>query len=289
MRRDFFKFVILFFLSFSTLFAESSVWKISKGNHTMYFGGTIHVLRSSDYPLPHEFDKAYSEADYVVFETDLARTQSEMFAAMLAQKMILPTGQTLANKLTSTTYAELTSYLVSQRYDIRLFDRLEPWAVLLTLTQLKFAQMGMDKSGVDMHYSRRALHDQLPQRYLETIEEQIDIIAEIGADEEDVMIFQALRDMKQLDSMIPWMVEEWRQGKTARLERELVQDMKNESPKMYQHILKQRNDRWKTKLIAMMQEDKRGFVLIGAMHLLGKDGLLEQFRMLGYQVELFKE
>ncbi|MGA9046546.1 TraB/GumN family protein [Sulfuricurvum sp.] len=289
MKRGFFKFVILFFLSVSSLFGESSVWKISDAKHTMYLGGTIHLLRSSDYPLPSEFDKAYSQADYVVFETDLARTQSELFAAMLAQKMILPLGQTLANKLTSKTYAELTSYLASQRYTIRMFDRLEPWAAVLTLTQLKLAQMGMDQSGVDMHYSRRALSDHLPQRYLETIAEQIDIITGIGAGEEDVMILQALHDMKQLDSMIPWMVEEWRQGKTARLERELVQDMKNESPKMYQHILKQRNDRWKPKLIAMMQEDKIGFVLIGAMHLLGEDGLLEQFRMLGYQVELFKE
>lgn len=289
MKRDFFIFFVLLFLSVSSLFAQSSVWKISDANHTMYLGGTIHVLRSSDYPLPHEFEQAYSQADYVVFETDLARTQSEMFAAMLAQKMILPPGQTLANKLTSSTYAELTSYLDSQHYNIRMFERLEPWAAVLTLTQLKFAQMGMDQSGVDMHYSRRALSDQLPQRSLETVEEQIDIITGIGAGEEDVMILQTLREMKQLDAMIPWMVEEWRQGKTARLERELVQEMKNESPKMYQLILKQRNDRWKTKLIAMMQEDKKGFVLIGAMHLLGEDGLLEQFRMLGYKVELFKE
>ena len=35
----------------TVLIAESSVWKVSKGEQSLYIGGTCHILRSADYPL----------------------------------------------------------------------------------------------------------------------------------------------------------------------------------------------------------------------------------------------
>ncbi len=49
---------------------QSSVWKISKGAQTLYIGGTCHILRLDDYPLPAEFDLAYAAADKLVLEVD---------------------------------------------------------------------------------------------------------------------------------------------------------------------------------------------------------------------------
>jgi len=287
------KILVSFFIALlfplCNLFAESSVWKISDGIHTMYLGGTIHVLRRSDYPLPIEFDEAYAEADYVVFETDLSSENALILQKILTNKMMLPMGQTLSDKLSPQTYSELKRYLDSQGYSTVAFDRLEPWAVMLTLTQLKLSSIGVDQNGVDSHYRNRAITDHIPQRYLESIHEQSALITEIGQGEEDVMILQTVADMKELHTMITWMVEDWRRGKIERLERELVQEMISESPKMYHSILKKRNDLWMEKLLHMMKEEKRGFVLVGAMHLLGAEGLLEQFRREGYRVEPFKK
>lgn len=281
-------FISLFFVLH--LFAQSSVWKVSDdSNHTIYIGGTIHVLRSSDYPLPKEFDIAYSKADYIVFETDLSSAHSQSMQRMLAQKMLLPAGESLSNRISFKTYGLLKEYIDSQGYKIEIFDRLQPWAVMLTLTQLKLSQIGIDQNGVDSYYSERSLHDQLPQRYLESIEEQIGIITDIGEGEEDAVILQTLKDMKEFSSMMAWMVADWRVGKTERLERELVLEMKEESPKMYRSVLVERNNAWMPKIITMLHEEKRGFILVGAMHLLGHEGLLEQFRRQGYRVEQVKE
>lgn len=285
----YFSFLILFYLFVvSHLFAQSSVWKISDANHTMYIGGTIHVLRASDFPLPKEFDEAYSKSDYIVFETDLALANSQTLQRILAQKMILPSGQSLSSVLSAKTYAKLKDYVEDQGYKIEMFDRMQPWAVMLTLTQLKLSQIKIDQSGVDSYYSQHSLRDRIPQRYLESIEEQSAIITDIGEGEEDTVIHQTLKDMKELPFMMKWMVEDWREGKTERLERELVDEMRVESPKMYHTILKQRNEAWMPKLIVMLHEEKRGFVLVGAMHLLGQDGLLEQFRKRGYKVEFLR-
>ena len=285
MRRLTFLFLLPLFVV-AQLFGDSSVWKISKGRETMYIGGTIHILRSSDFPLPGEFERAYALSDTVVFETDLEGTQSEAFAAGLMQQMILPSGKTLSNTLKSETYAALKKYLVSQGDDIAKYERLRPWAVMLVMTQTVLGRNGIDQSGVDAHYIRRASAQNKPQRYLETPMEQMSLITRIGEGEEDAMILQSIREMKMIPAMIDWLVRDWREGKMKRMERELVQAMKDESPQMYRLILKERNDAWMPKLIGMMREGKKGFVLVGTMHLLGPDGMLKQFEKAGYTVSV---
>lgn len=288
MRRLIFLFLLPLFVV-AQLFGDSSVWKISKGRETMYIGGTIHILRSSDFPLPDEFDRAYALSDTVVFETDLEGTQNETFAAALAQKMFFPAGKTLSNTLKSQTYAALKKYLASQGDDIKKYERLRPWAVMLVMTQTVLGRNGIDQSGVDAYYSRRASTENKPQRYLETPTEQMALITRIGEGEEDAMILQSIREMQMIPEMIDWLVSDWRKGKTKRMESELVQAMKHESPQMYRRILKERNDAWMPKLVSMMREGKKGFVLVGAMHLLGSDGMLKQFEKAGYTVSIFKE
>lgn len=285
--KTFFAFLFVFFF-FSALEADSSVWKITKGDQTLYLGGTIHVLRASDFPLPVEFEQAYARSDTLVFETDLHGTQDAAFAAALADKMFLPSGKTLADILKPSTHAALKRYLSSQGHDIRTFESLQPWMVMLTLTQFKLSRLGIDQNGVDAYYSRKALQEKKTQRHLETPEEQIALITRIGQGEEDAMILQTLHEMEMIPEMIHWLVSDWREGKTDRIQKELVETMKEESPRMYREILKNRNDAWMPKLMGLMREGKRGLVLVGAMHLPGEEGLLKSFARNGYKVERFR-
>ncbi len=46
-------FVVLAGLLFSSgLLADSAIYEITKGNNKIYLAGTIHMLRSQDFPLP---------------------------------------------------------------------------------------------------------------------------------------------------------------------------------------------------------------------------------------------
>lgn len=281
--------IILLFFCLSPLFAHSSVWKVTKGEEILYLGGTIHVLRPGDFPLPAEFDRAYERSGTVVFETDLSATASDSFAAALSGRMMLPSGQTLGTTLKPSAYGALKTYLLSQGSDIRRFEKLRPWAVMLLLTQSVLAQNGIDRDGVDEHYSRRAEAEGKERLYLETPAEQIRLITGIAEGEEDAVILQTLREMQMLPAMIDWLVREWREGKTERIERELVQAMKRESPLMYRRLLSERNRAWIPELIGMMREGKKGFVLVGAMHLSGPDGLLALLKKKGYTVEPYAE
>jgi uncharacterized protein YbaP (TraB family) len=56
-------------LAFATLLATSlttqaaSVWKVTNGENVTYFGGTVHILKEENFPLPAEYDKAYAASD----------------------------------------------------------------------------------------------------------------------------------------------------------------------------------------------------------------------------------
>ncbi|MCL2480953.1 MAG: TraB/GumN family protein [Spirochaetaceae bacterium] len=67
MRKNIFVIIVLFFALY--LHAETSVWKISNGDNILYIGGTIHILRESDYPLPEPFYTAFDESEIIVFES----------------------------------------------------------------------------------------------------------------------------------------------------------------------------------------------------------------------------
>jgi uncharacterized protein YbaP (TraB family) len=64
-----------FTLSISLLFTlgtqAASVWKVSNEQHSLYIGGTIHILTPNDYPLAKEYDLAYKASDKIIFETDM--------------------------------------------------------------------------------------------------------------------------------------------------------------------------------------------------------------------------
>ena len=79
--------------------AETSVYEITKGNQTIYLGGTIHVLRNSDYPLPAEFEHAYENAKILVLETDMKKARSPEFGQQMVQAFMYSGGKNLAQDL----------------------------------------------------------------------------------------------------------------------------------------------------------------------------------------------
>jgi hypothetical protein len=70
---------LLFTLSFTLNLQAASVWKVTNDQHSLYIGGTIHVLTPDDYPLAKEYDLAYQASDKVIFETDMQVVSSPEF------------------------------------------------------------------------------------------------------------------------------------------------------------------------------------------------------------------
>ena len=91
----------------TVLLAQSSVWKVSKGNQSLYIGGTCHMLRTSDYPLPPEFDIAYAASQKLFFQIDPAVAEDTAFGMQLLAATMYTDGTTLKSVLSPEAYTAL--------------------------------------------------------------------------------------------------------------------------------------------------------------------------------------
>lgn len=270
------------FISMDVL-AQSSVWKVSYGNNTLYIAGTIHVLGRSDYPLPEEFEKSYGWADTLVFETDISQARSTTFAQKMMQRMLYPPGESLKETLDSETYERLAAYF-ADKMPMAQVDNLKPAMVVLIMSSLEYQRMGMVIAGVDEHFWMRAIEDEKPTRILETIDEQLDYIVNMGKGKENEMIRNALDEVERIEMIISSLKEAWRSGDRAAIESLILEDMIKDYPELYQSLLVNRNSNWMPHIVEMLEDEPIELVLVGALHLVGEKGLLQMLQNKGYEV-----
>lgn len=267
-------------------FADAPVWKVSKNGNDIYLGGTFHMLAQTDYPLPKAFDIAYKESSTLLFETDIEALQSPKYQLQLMNAMTLRDGSTIKDHLSPKTFAKLQAFFEERKIPAATFNYLTPTGVALTIAVMEYQRLGMNpESGVDQHYSNKAKKDGKELGQLNTPEEQISFISNLGKGQEDEMILQTLTDIGLLSTMLGELKTAWRTGDIALLNQDYLAPIQKEFPDAYKELFVDRNNSWLPKILEMLKDEDTEFVLVGAVHMAGKEGLIEQLIKSGCKVE----
>jgi uncharacterized protein YbaP (TraB family) len=278
-------FSALLCLGFSSYaFAESSVWKVESNGAVTYLGGTCHVLRKSDYPLPEEFLKAYEESEIVVFETDISKLSSPEVQMMFLQKGALPDGSTLQSVLSPETYSALDKYCAKAGIPLSALGRLKPPLVVLTLLGLELQKLGVNESGVDEFFHKRATAEGKDIEWMESVEEQIGYVLSMGEGQEDDFVKQSLKDLEETETIIGELISAWRGGDEDGLVEVMIDEMRSDFPDLYEAILVERNRNWAPKIKEYMRTPEQELLLVGVAHLVGEDGIIKELRDSGFTV-----
>ncbi len=275
--------LLLALLPFSTLSAQSSVWKVSDGVHTVYLGGTCHMLRAGDFPLPAEFHQAYAAADSLVFEVDPAAMNDPTFAIRLMREGSYSDGRTLESVLSVEAYSALADQCRKSGLPIEMLQKFKPGMAVLMITVNDLMKAGVSQEGVDMHFAKQAKADGKTIAALETIDFQLDLITSLGDGIENEIVLYSLQDLNQLSKLFDKMITAWRIGDVDTINQLFVADMA-EYPEIYNIMLKDRNERWLPQIEAMLQSEPVEFVLVGVAHIPGKHGLMALLEAKGYNV-----
>lgn len=275
----------VFLLTASSLHAGSPVWKVSKNGKHLFLGGTIHVLAASDYPLPNVFEKCYYQSSIIVFETDAYRMQKPDFLQYTMLQLSNPEGTTLTSMLSPKTHKALDLYLQERGINIMQLESLKPGMVCITLTLVELSRLGLMGTGVDEYFTLRAINDSRDRLFLETPEEQVAFIAAMGIGREDQLIEYTLKDIKNLPQMMQELKTAWKNGNRKKLEALTILPIAKDFPRLYTDLVKKRNNAWMPKIKQMLTTPQVELVLVGAGHLVGKDGLLTKLEAAGYRVE----
>ncbi len=264
------------------------LWKVTgPGDSRVYLLGSFHMLRADDYPLAADVDQAFAASNRLMFELSPDDMQSPDLVTKMMQAAMRTDGSELRRDLDAPTWTKLQAYAAANNMPLAQLQGMKPWFVGLTITLSQLARMGLDPAlGLDRHFMKRAADAGKPASGLESIDTQIAVFAQMSAKEQQQMVAEALDQAEQADALSRKLHDAWRRGDEKLLWNEMAVDMRSQYPQLYKRINTERNEAWVSKLQQQLQAGQGGtLVVVGALHLLGEDGVVEKLRSKGFKVE----
>ncbi|HEX9139593.1 MAG TPA: TraB/GumN family protein [Steroidobacteraceae bacterium] len=260
------------------------LWTIQGKHNTVYLLGSMHLLRPADSALPAEVLQDYASAQKLVMELDLSAEDPPKLLGPDPALADLPADETLPKVLGRKLYAQLKAHADRLGLDLKGVQHFQPWLVVLILDQLELAKLGFDAdSGVDMQLLRRAQADHKPVIGLETTDEQYGLFAHLSIKQQRQYLRSALQDEEDNPNETDELFQAWQRGDAAALEK-LLQQGANEAPEIYRLLTVDRNRKWLPKIAQLLNDDTDYLVVVGALHLVGRFGLIDLLQSEGFSV-----
>ena len=285
MRAFSFRFVLLFVLTIGCtgqIPAASCVWKVSgPDGGTLYLGGSIHALRSVDYPLPRAFNRAFDASSRLVFEIDtraLSASGKDLFKAGQYSG-----GDNLKNHVDPRTYAYLRRVFGLMNVPEKKYAKYRPWFLVLLLTAPGLHGLSEDL-GVEGFLAKRARANSKPVSGLETAREHLEIFSGLSDRQSEAMLLLTFIPHASGGGGTSEMISAWRLGDVDTLTRQTLDGFR-EYPSLGDRLIGMRNRRWVPKIEGYLNSNQTYFVVPGAAHLGGAGGLLALLRARGCKVE----
>jgi uncharacterized protein len=261
------------------------LWKISGKQNVVYLVGSVHMLTKDAYPLNPALDSAFKESDLLVEELDLGEMSSPDTQFAMISRGMLPTGQSLDKVLSPETYALVTKHLAGLGMPIEPVKQLKPWMLALTFDLLEWQKAGFDPNlGLDKHFYDQAHAEGKEVRGFETADFQLSLFDGMTMEQQDHNLADTLKGLDTEIANVNKMAAAWKAGDAAEIERIIMPDLKQD-PVMYKRLLVDRNKSWMPQLEALFSRRGHAFIVVGAAHLVGPDGLLALLKAKGYAVE----
>ncbi len=262
-----------------------ALWMVQGKTNQVYLLGSVHLLRPSDYPLPDVFNHAYEDAEAIVMEIDMDDLNPIESQGAINRLGVLPPGQTLESVLGPRDYA--AAELAAAKLDIPL-DMLassEPWLAAMTIQELILTRLGFNPMyGVEMAVVTKARSDGKNISGLETFEQQLGFLDGLSLDVQRGWLMETLEAGADAGPLMEDMITAWKTGDIDTLEASMMSEFES-VPELYSVIVRDRNERWIEQLEPLFDAEDDYLVVVGALHLVGSDGLPARLKEAGRDVE----
>jgi uncharacterized protein YbaP (TraB family) len=168
--------------------------------------------------------------------------------------------------------------------DEKLIEHQRPWLAGLQMVLGATAKLGFDpKNGADQTLMAEATKLGKPTRYLETMADQMAVLAPSDPGLELAEFQSSLKEMKDVVGEVRPLVDAWSAGDQVKLD-ELVNGDMDDYPGARKALLDDRNARWVPQIEKWLTEKHTYFITVGAGHLTGPSGVPALLRKAGYKV-----
>jgi len=283
-------YVLVLFLAFFSLQldAKSVLYKVSSPTSTVYVLGSIHLAKPELYPLKKPIESAYKASDVLVVELDVTSQHSvSVIQTSMMTLGLYPPNKSLKSELTPLTYKLLKNYLKKIGLSLDIMQPMRPWTVMLQLSSMEMMRLGYDaRLGIDLHFLTQAKQDGKAILELESAEEQMSFLSKKDKKFQDLLLRYTLEEMHEMEPLLTKMFKSWKTGDAQSLA-QLVDTSLGADPRldeMYELLITKRNYAMTKRVQGYLETNKNYFVVVGAGHVVGDEGIVRILGKRGYKV-----
>jgi uncharacterized protein len=272
-------------LTAGTVAADPAAWRMAgQGRGEVTLLGSMHVLRQSDYPLPAVVDRLFDRADVLVMELDLDAVDPAAQQSIILRAATLAPGTVLKDVVDAPLY-ELTERRTRELgIDLSLLEHFEPWFLSVAILEQGMRKYGfMGELGLEQYLKRKSQAAGKEIVGLETLAMQIGIFDALPPASQQAMLEQTLKEIDEAGTTMVDMAAAWRDGRLETLSEGLLADF-DDFPGLYETLVKDRNAKWVKSLERFATDGHRYLVVVGALHLVGRDNVIDMLKARGHEV-----
>jgi len=261
------------------------MWKATSPVSTLYLVGSIHLGDKSMYPLPSEVESAFAAAKVLVVEINLKKVDPAKTMASVMQYGMYYGDDSLSRHIPRETSDALDSYCAQHNFPRTRVEQLKPWMAAVTVAALAWQDAGEEPSfGIDMHFLNES---KPPQRIeeIETSESQLSLFVNATEEEQLSLLSTTLKQGDKIKDIVKRIQAAYLSGDPAELKRTMDEQSDTGSKSLTKKLIDDRNFTMAARLEEYLKNKEKAFVVVGAAHIVGDNGIAQLLRNKGYKVE----
>jgi uncharacterized protein YbaP (TraB family) len=248
--------------------------------------GSIHYLKKEMYPLDEKIEKAFEQADVLAVEADVTNVE-KVDVQKLFGGAFYTENDTLEKHLSPKTYALLKQKLNGLGASLEVANKYKPWFLAISLVSLEISRLGFDPNyGIDRYFLSKASETKKILE-LESLEYQFHLSSSLPEKDQELFLVYTLKDIKVLEKELDKLVKAWRTGDERGVESIITRTVKEDKRliPIYEKFIYERNRNMASKIEDYLKAKETYFVIVGAGHLVGSQGIIRILKGKGFAVE----
>jgi len=263
------------------------MWKVSSKTNSAYLLGSVHLGDKSFYPLPSVIENAFAASSLLIVEVDTRKMNPLEMQQIIASTGTYPLGDDLSKHVSPETMAKLNAFLTRYGMPPALFARYRPWMAGLTVSMLPMIKAGLNPNqGIDMYFMNKA--GDKPVEQLEDAAWQVKLLSSVPDRASEKFLLSAIAQADHSEENWTKLAKFWREGAADKIDALTIEQEADDSvdeKALARRLREDRNPHMTDRLEKCLHSSESCFVVVGAAHAVGSEGIIKQLQVRGYRVE----
>jgi len=265
---------------------KTFLWKVRSKTNTVYVLGSLHLSKKEIYPLNQKIENAFDQSDILVVEANVNDIK-KVDIQKLMESAFYPANDMLEKHLSAETYEWVKKETSGLGFPIELINKQKPWFLSMTLVSLESLKLGFDPNyGIDKYFISKA-EGKKKILELESLDYQIDLLSNLSDKDQELFLIYTLKDLNIMEQELDKLTQAWISGDTKGMETILTRSVSEDKrlSSIFEKLIYERNRKMVSKIEDFLRTKEVYFVIVGAGHLVGNQGIIEILKGKGYLVE----